>query len=496
MSLGDLISLILSRLNPTPFILGWVETRPWRLLIAGVPVLIAVAVAVALRASMNEARADVGLRHYLSAAAEMLKEGDEKGAELRFRRAALIAPDDPRPKFGLASIAEKRGDLQKATAIMETLADGEDDIAHQANRWLIVKTPRKDLDAAGRQQLIERLERLVGFEPDNLDYRLSLADIYSQAGFRDHAIKHLRVVADVRPVHRISILRLLAVENDQETIREEAPVAERYFRERLAKEPGDFDSRLLCAWAMVFQKRYKEAVELIEQGAAINDPVMVRKAVSVVTIAWARDLLAQKGDSSQVLSLTSAALKADPSNTNAVMMLTELARDVIAGKESVGLLKQQLAAGEHPWLIHLILGTRSLELGDVQEGAEHLEQAVKLNPTAAVAMNNLAWTLANQEPVDLKRAETLAAQAVNISPGNAQIRETRGQIYLKQERWKEALTDLELVLPVYSREAALAKQLPHLHESLAKAYDKLGNADMARRHRELALTKRQPAKAQ
>jgi tetratricopeptide (TPR) repeat protein len=262
-------------------------------------------------------------------------------------------------------------------------------------------------------------------------------------------------------------------------------VTERYFRERLEKEPGDLDSRLLCAWALVFQKRYREAIELIEGGAALNDPVIVRKAVAVVTTAWAREVHAEKGDANQVLALTSAALKADPSNANALMLLTDLTRDVVAGKQSIGLLKQQLAIGESPWLIHLILGTRSLELGNMDEGAEHLEQAVKLNPSAAVAMNNLAWTLANQEPVDLGRAETLAGQAVQLAPGNPQIRETRGQIYVKRGRWKEALTDLEAVLPVYSRDGALARQLPQVHESLATAYENLGNADMARRHREL-----------
>jgi tetratricopeptide (TPR) repeat protein len=490
-NVGDLLSMIFSRLNPTPFIVGWVETRPWRLLLAGLPVLMAIAGAVTLRASMDDANSDAELRHYLIAGSEMHEAGDEKAAELRFRRASLIAPTDPRPKFGLATITEMKGDLKKATAMMEALASGDDDVARQANRWLIAKTPRKDLDTAGRQLLLNRLERAVEFEPANLDYRLSLADLYALAGFRTHAVKHLRVAAESRPVHRLRILQLLALEGDQEALREEAAVAERHFRGLVEKEPGDFDSRLLCAWAMVFQKRYREAVELLEEAALINEPVPVRKAVAVVNIAWARDLLEQKGDTKQVLTLTAAALKADPSNMNALMLLTDLTRDVLAGKESVGLLKQKLAAGETPWLIHLVLGTRSLELGNLKEGEEHLEQAVKLNPTAAVAMNNLAWTLANQEPPDLGRAETLAAQAVQHAPGNPQIRETRGQIYLKQRRWKEALTDLEAVLPIYSNEADLIKQLPYVHESLATAYENLGNADMARRHRELRESTKQ-----
>ena len=50
MSLADLTTMVLSRLNPTPFVLGWIETRPWRLLVAAIPVLGGVAIAVALRA--------------------------------------------------------------------------------------------------------------------------------------------------------------------------------------------------------------------------------------------------------------------------------------------------------------------------------------------------------------------------------------------------------------------------------------------------------------
>jgi len=494
-SLGELLSVILSRLNPTPFILGWVETRPWRLLIAGIPVMAAIACGVALRASMNEASAEVELRRYLRNAGDALKAGDEDGAELRFRRAAAIMPGDSRPKFGLATVAEKKGDLEKAKSLMEPLAAGRDEIAVQANRWLISKTPLDKLDTESRQVLMDRMERAVEFEPGNLDYRLNLAEFYSRAGLRDHAIRHLRVLAESQPMYRLSILQMLAGKGDQAAVREEAAAAERFFRSRVESNPGDLDSRLLCSSALVFQRRYKDAIELIEQGAAISDPIVIRKAAAAVMIAWAREIHVEKRDPKQVLALTSSALKTDPSNTASLTLLTDLTRDAVAGDDAVELLKEQLAAGESPWLIHMILGTRALELGNTAEGVEHLEQAVKLNPAAAVALNNLAWTLATQEPPQLDRAETLASQAVQLAPSNAQIRETRGQIYLKRERWKEALTDLEAVLPLYAREPALARQLPHLHESLAKAYENLGNADMARRHREQALAKKQPKAA-
>ncbi len=489
MNFADFITTTLSRLNPTPFVLGWIETRPWRLLIAGIPVLTAVAIVVAFRASMNEANGDMDLRHYLSSAAEALKQGDEKGADLRFRRAALIAPEDARPRFGLATLAEKQGDLEKATAIMELIAAERGDVAVQANKWLISKTPLDKLDIAGRKTLIRRLERAVEDDPENVDLRLTLAGTYAKAGFAENAIPHLRVAAASRPVYRITLIQLLMSSGQTEAALEEAASAERIFRERLAKEPGDLDSRLLCSSALVFQKKYRDAIQVLEQGAALSDPIVLRKATSAVTIAWARELRDENQDPRQILELTAAALRADPSNSAALMTLMDLARNAEAGGEAVAKLEELLAAGQSPWLIHMILGTRLLEIGENVKGAEHLEQAVKLNPSAAIAMNNLAWTLATQEPVDLKRAEELASQAVELAPANPQIRETRGQIYLKQGRWKEALTDLEAVLPAYSREAQLLKQLPHLHGSLAMAYERIGNADMARRHRELAPAK-------
>jgi len=495
MNLADFILMVLSRLNPAPFVYGWLESRPWRLLLAGLPVLCAVAVAVALRASMNDANGEVELRHYLASAGEALRNGDEAGADLRFRRAQLMAPTDPRPKFGLATLAEKDGDHRKASTIMETLAAGNDNVAAEANRWLIAKTDVEKLDTAGRQQLIRRLERVVALDPENVDFRLLLAKLYTDAAFPENALTHLQVVAQKRPMYRLSVLQLIAATKGENAVREEAAISEKFFREKLAKEPADLDSRLLCAWSLAFQKKYREAVEMLEQGATLSDPVVLRKAISSITIGWARELRDKKEDPRKVLELTSAALKSDPSNSAALLMLTEMTRDDSAGEDALTMLKERLANGESPWLIHMALGTRLLELGQLEEGAEHLEQAVKLNPSAAIAMNNLAWTLATQEPVDLKRAENLAIRAVELAPGNPQIRETRGQIYLKQERWKEALADLELILPVYSREQQLAAQLPHLHGSLAKAYEGVGNDDMARRHRELSVAKAAKPKA-
>ncbi|HVJ68572.1 MAG TPA: tetratricopeptide repeat protein [Caulifigura sp.] len=488
----NFILALLSRLNPTPFIAGWFETRPWRFALAGIPVIGVVIAVIAIRATIIQANGEAELRHYLAAAGDCFARGDEKGAELRYQRAMIMAPADPRPKFGMALLAEKNKDVARATAIMESLSAGRGEIAIQANKWLVARIMNESSGKVDRSLLIRRLERAVDAEPKNLDLRTSLASAYHEAGFTEQAIEQVKVVVGTRPQARMALVQLLFVSGQRDAAVKEAAEAERYFAERVKKEPGDFDLRAGYSSALVFQKKYQEAIAVLEAGAAVADPVLLRKSVSAVTSAWARDLQSRKNDPRQVLELTSRALKADPSNVTALMTLMDLARDSETETGAVAQLEQLLAAGESPWLVHMILGTRQLELGNTDKGAAHLEQAVKLNPAASVAMNNLAWTLATQEKPDLARAESLVAQAMVLAPGNPQIRETRGQIYLRQERYQEALTDLEAILPVYTREPKLARALPKIHESLAKAYEQLGNAEMAKRHRELAVAKAAP----
>ncbi|MGE0759287.1 MAG: hypothetical protein AB7O38_19875, partial [Pirellulaceae bacterium] len=102
-----------------------------------------------------------------------------------------------------------------------------------------------------------------------------------------------------------------------------------------------------------------------------------------------------------------------------------------------------------------------------------------VTPHSHVVLNNLAWVLAHQPEPDLEQALKLADEAVEIAPANADVRETRGQILTKLERWPEALADLEVALGYLQGNVSL-------HRSVATIYERLGNSSMARRHRDLA----------
>jgi predicted Zn-dependent protease len=90
-------------------------------------------------------------------------------------------------------------------------------------------------------------------------------------------------------------------------------------------------------------------------------------------------------------------------------------------------------------------------------------------------LNNLAWVLMQDEDPDLERALKVADSALAMAPDRAEIRETRGQILLGLERWKEAVAELELALQELGGR-------PRLHRGLAEGYRRLGETELAEEH--------------
>lgn len=78
------------------------------------------------------------------------------------------------------------------------------------------------------------------------------------------------------------------------------------------------------------------------------------------------------------------------------------------------------------------LGNCRHALGDLTGAERAFRQAVRHHPNAAVALNNLAQTLADQGA--LAEAEPLAARAVELDPSNALYRATLGEIRARIQR--------------------------------------------------------------
>src|SRR5205807_5888267 len=114
--------------------------------------------------------------------------------------------------------------------------------------------------------------------------------------------------------------------------------------------------------------------------------------------------------------------------------------------------------------------------GKLEEARKEWELAYELNPDSPTIANNFAWMLAygdNRAPVlapDLQRALRMINQVIETVPKDyphqPEFHGTRGTIYLKMGRYKEALADLLIASerPTAAADPILQTQLINVYE--------------------------------
>ena len=271
------------------------------------------------------------------------------------------------------------------------------------------------------------------------------------------------------------------------------------YRARLEFEPRDALSRVALIECHALLYEFQPGEELLLEAlrskvtsATADDKELTqwKSLLAEVYVQWAKHL---KGDSAanrqrQYLYL-SQAIQLNP---NSQLWFDGIA-DLLTQNDAVSVnvrefLEGLLAEGKAEGLCHLLLGNRAfLNDPDPAQAEFHLQKAFDLLPNAAIVSNNLAWFLAMRPDSQPEKALELINPVIErfgrSSVGlNARFHDTRGHIYIKLERWKEALDDLELALPTMPENSST-------HESLAEAYEHLGNARMADKHRQLMKKK-------
>ena len=118
--------------------------------------------------------------------------------------------------------------------------------------------------------------------------------------------------------------------------------------------------------------------------------------------------------------------------------------------------------------------------GRRHEATPLYEQILKLQPGNVMAMNNLAYTLA-ESGNDLDRALTLAQRARQMLPNNPDVADTLGWIYIKKNLPDSAV-------PIFRELTQKQPERATYHYHLAMALFQKGDKTSARRSAELALS--------
>ena len=89
-------------------------------------------------------------------------------------------------------------------------------------------------------------------------------------------------------------------------------------------------------------------------------------------------------------------------------------------------------------------GNRFSSAGKFEEAVRAYQKSIDQNPMAPVAHYNLGIAYKNLRQLD--KSAVVLEKAVELAPSNLDIRLTLGNIYNMQERWKDAIGQLNIVV--------------------------------------------------
>jgi tetratricopeptide (TPR) repeat protein len=409
---------------------------------------------------------------------------DSGAAKIYYERVGTLTALHPSDQYNLALALEGLGETKRAEAIMKQLATNDGRGHPRAHQWLarrlrldqgVFESPEQ-LEAA-YQQLLAAREVL----PESADVNFKLAQISLAIGNIESAVMYLSDAAKRNPNWWFELANLHARLGQKELALEANLKASEYCHGQLRETPFDEGLRLRYASIQMNLSDFDGAVSTLREGVKLHPDGAFQKALATAYVAqFDRLQNSETASPIDLLELLRLALQADQENRAAMVRLIGLGeRSPEDAERAKELLRTLLASGHGTGFVHFALGCRAWREDDADKALWHLERAYKLDDDLGVVANNLAWVLAHQHPPDLARALRVIDSVVKRWPDMAEYRDTRGQILVQMERWEDALDDLEVALRGMPSNAGV-------HNSLARVYGELGNAELARKHTEIA----------
>ncbi len=123
------------------------------------------------------------------------------------------------------------------------------------------------------------------------------------------------------------------------------------------------------------------------------------------------------------------------------------------------------------------LGELSYVMGHYGQAEKYYQRAIEMSPRNGDLYNNLCWVYVSQGK-KLKKAESLISKAMEVTPEHrGYYLDTLGAIYLKQQRYSEAIGVLETAIPFFDE--TQSNLLGQVYRHLGTAYDRIGEESKA-----------------
>jgi tetratricopeptide (TPR) repeat protein len=404
-------------------------------------------------------------------------------------------PNDTDALFQRAELSLRSGNAQSAEADLKKVLQDKPDSA-QAHFALGEVYRAKGHPRNERQELIEALR----LNPSMLAARLALVRNYFSANDAHAALDTLnQAPAQQKTVLGVVVERnwaLFAAGNFQEmrTSLDEALKASRHpeflIQEAVLKlHDRDYPGARADADAVLalIPDEVRAARILADSYTGQNQPLKALERLRELSAGHPRsaplhNLLGQfemaNGKRAEARQSFEAAKAADPAFFQADLALANIA----IREKRIDDARLHLAAvlQTNPQNVTALLLLASIEgdAGNTGAAIAKYRAVLDLDPTNVFALNNLAWTLAKDNP---EEALQYAQQAVEAAPDNATVEDTLGWIYYRKGVYRMAVD--------YLKNAVAKESTPRREFHLAMCYMKTGDRELGQKMLNAALQK-------
>jgi tetratricopeptide (TPR) repeat protein len=378
--------------------------------------------------------------------------------------AAAILKDNPKDidARGLqASLLLDRGEVQKAISELQAVVNAAPD-----NFVARYSLGRAHVARGEWEQARQQFAEAIRLRPDYLPARLSLAQLQVMRGDFDAALKSVDEIVQIDkkngPARMVEVEALMGEKKYAD--------AHRLLEDIQKASPNAPDVDFSFGMLAIKENNLKEAEAVFRRAYAAN-PKDTRSLVGLV------ETLAGGGHYDQAMQFLQAELAKSPNRMDLQLALGNIAAraknydlavhqfETVLGEMN----KDSKARGD----VYFRLGIALRQKGDLNGSVQYLykakeampvnsmvavelalaleaagrkpeaknayEQSIKLNPQDGVALNNLAFLIAESGTGDLDQALTYAQRAKQVLPNLGEVSDTLGWIYMKKNMSDNAI---------------------------------------------------------
>jgi tetratricopeptide (TPR) repeat protein len=440
-----------------------------------------------------------------------LGEGKDNSAPLAmadtcYQRLGAVSPDEPEYSWGMAMVRLAQMQTVAAEAVMTASAKAGYGPAHLWLGQRRLQTPLAQMTPNVLDDAEQHLLRAAAWKkstdrsPDvEIGARSLLAEIYFQRGRRDQAIEELIKVAGARPELRFKLALWLSLDDKRrDEARTHARSAAEAFQKRVDASIDDHTARFSLIQCHLLLAEFDLAKNHALRGGTLarNSEAhakyrddYARLLYQVLIVEYEFQTFEGKSPAER-FALLEGALQLFPNDIALLeRLMTFFRQPGEQGDKARKVINDLRDSDRFAPLAYMFLGLDAYRNDNSDEARFYWEQALKRSPSdMPLVANNLAWIVATQEPVDLKRALELietALRAQNASE-NPHLRSTRGRILARMGRHEEALTDLQKGLPAWLNNPMYVRQLADHYRQLAETSEKLNHTTAAANYKRLA----------